>query len=225
MNITILSGFGQEPKTFENVFNNNTISLDYLQFYNFEDLITRDLKAYDNDVVIGWSLGGQVAVRLIDKGILKPKFLILVATPFQYIQNEINKIGIENHNFDSFKNVLRFDALEGLNFLADLSGTGDENKDDVILNMKGKHNENLVNWLDEFKCSCFNINFKNFPKTIYICGDSDAVIDCSQYKYFQERIEYFELKVIKNCGHAPHFSHKNEFLEIINDKYELLEKI
>lgn len=219
--ITILSGFGQEPKTFKNVFTNkDVIALNYLENKNFEDLLTLDLKAYDNEVVIGWSLGGQVAIRLIEKQILKPKLLILIATPFQYVQNETNKIGVMPSNFESFKNVLNFDAIEALKYLAYLSAGGDENSDDVILNMNNnKPNENLVNWLDELKdFSCFNISFKNFPKTIYICGDSDAVIDCSQYKYFRERIENFELKVIENCGHAPHFSHKNEFLNIINEK-------
>lgn len=218
--ITVISGFGQEPKTFKNVFTNkDTIALDYLQTKNFEDLLTLDLKAYDNEVVIGWSLGGQVAVRLIEKQILKPKLLILIATPFQYVQNKTNKIGVMPSNFESFKNVLNFDSIEALKYLAYLSAGGDENSDDVILNMNNdKPNDNLVNWLDELDFSCFNISFKNFPKTIYICGDSDAVIDCSQYKYFQERIENFELKVIENCGHAPHFSHKNDFLNIINEK-------
>lgn len=218
--ITVISGFGQEPKTFKNVFSNkDTIALNYLETKNFEDLLTLDLKAYDNEVVIGWSLGGQIAIRLIEKQILKPKLLILIATPFQYVQNETNKIGVMPSNFESFRNVLNFDSIEALKYLAYLSAGGDENSDDVILNMVNKPNENLINWLDQLKdFSCFDISFKNFPKTIYICGDSDAVIDSSQYKYFQERIENFELKVIKNCGHAPHFSHKNEFLNIINEK-------
>jgi len=218
--ITVISGFGQEPETFKNVFNNkDVIALKYLQTKNFEDLLSLDLKAYDNDVVIGWSLGGQVAVRLIEKQILKPKLLILIATPFQYVQNETNKIGVMQSNFESFRNVLNFDSIEALKYLAYLSAGGDENSDDVILNMNNKSNDNLVNWLDELKdFSCSNISFKNYPKTIYICGDSDAVIDCSQYEYFQERIENFELKVIKNCGHAPHFSHKEDFLNIINEE-------
>ena len=190
--ITILSGFGQEPKTFKNVFTNkDVIALDYLQTKNFEDLLTRDLKPYDNEVVIGWSLGGQVAIRLIEKQILKPKLLILIATPFQYVQNETNKIGVMPSNFESFRNVLNFDSIEALKYLAYLSAGGDENNNDVILNMNNnKTNENLINWLDQLKdFSCFNISFKNFPKTIYICGASDAVIDCLQYEYFQERIE------------------------------------
>ena len=218
---TILSGFGQEPETFKNIFNNkDVIALDYLQTKNFEDLLTRDLRAYDNDVVIAWSLGGQVAIRLIEKQILKPKLLILIATPFQFIQNEINKIGVEKHIFDSFKNVLRLDSIEALKHLAYLSAGNDENPDLVFENMKPIRNtSNLNSWLQELKdFTCFDVDFTNFPKTVYICGDSDAVVDCSQYEYFQERIDNFELQKIFNSGHAPHFSHRNEFLKIINEK-------
>jgi pimeloyl-ACP methyl ester carboxylesterase len=219
--ITILSGFGQEPETLKKVFNNkDVIALDYLQNKNFEDLLTQDLKAYDNKVVVGWSLGGQVAIRLIEKQILKPKLLILIATPFQYVQNENNKIGIERHNFDSFKNVLRLDVIEALKYLAFLSAGKDENPTAVIENMEPiKNISNLESWFQELKdFTCFDVDFKNFPKTIYVCGDGDAVVNCSQYKYFNERIADFELQIISNSGHAPHFSHKNEFLNIINEK-------
>ena len=219
--ITILSGFGQEPETLKKVFNNkDVIALDYLQTKNFEDLLTQDLTAYDNEVVIGWSLGGQVAIRLIEKQILKPKLLILIATPFQFIQNEINKVGVLREIFESFENILIFDKIEALNQLAYLSAGNDENSDLVFENMKPiKNTSNLNSWLQELKdFNCFNVDFKNFPKTIYVCGDSDAVVDCSQYEYFHERIDNFELQIMFNCGHAPHFSHKNEFLNIINEK-------
>ena len=105
--ITILSGFGQEPQTFKNVFSNkDVITLDYLQNKNFEDLLTQDLKAYDNEVVIGWSLGGQVAIRLIEKQILKPKLLILIATPFQFVEDDKNEVGMPLELFNQFQNVL-----------------------------------------------------------------------------------------------------------------------
>ena len=219
--ITILSGFGQEPQTFKNVFSNkDVIALDYLQNKNFEDLLTRDLKAYDNEIVIGWSLGGQVAIRLIEKQILKPKLLILIATPFQFVQNDKNNTGVEKEDFESFKINLALNPKQALQYLACMGANNDNNSVETIKNMSGLENvENLSNWFQELKdFSCFDIDFKNFPKTVYICGDSDAVVDISQYKYFNERIADFELQIMFNCGHAPHFSHKNEFLNIINEK-------
>ena len=219
--ITILSGFGQEPQTFKNVFSNkDVIAFDYFQTKNFENLLTRDLTAYDNEVVIGWSLGGQVAIRLIEKQILKSKLLILIATPFQFVRNNKNNTGVNKEDFESFKINLALNPKQTLQYLACMSGNSDENSAETIKNMEGINNvENLSNWFQELKdFTCFDIDFKNFPKTVYICGDSDAVVDISQYKYFQERIADFELQIMFNCGHAPHFSHKNEFLNIINEK-------
>ena len=221
--ITVISGFGQEPQTFKNVFNNkDVIALDYLQNKNFEDLLTSDLKAYDNEVVIGWSLGGQVAIRLIEKQILKPKLLILIATPFQFVEDDKNEVGMPSQSFNQFQNFLDENPTKALAYLGHLTSLGDKNPEDVLKNMVAIENtDNLNSWLKELKdFNCFNVDFKNFPKTVYICGDGDAVVNSKQYTYFyfNERLGDFEMKLIFSCGHAPHFSHKNEFLNIINEK-------
>lgn len=222
--ITILSGFGQEPETLQNVFKNkDIIALNYLETKNFEDLLSLDLKAYDNEVVIGWSLGGQVAIRLIEKQILKPKLLILIATPFQFVEDDKNEVGMPLELFNQFQNVLDENPEQALAYLGHLTSLGDKNPEDVLKNMVNvKNTDNLYSWLKELKdFSCFNVDFKNFPKTIYICGDGDAVVNYKQNKYFSERIKDFEMQMIFSCGHAPHFSHKNEFLNIINLKLDI----
>ena len=66
--------------------------------------------------------------------------------------------------------------------------------------------------------NCFSVDFTNFPKTIYICGSGDMVVDHLQYKLFLKQIKDFELQIMFTCGHAPHFSHQNDFLNIINEK-------
>ena len=219
--ITIISGFGQEPQTFKNVFNNkDVIALDYLQNKNFEDLLTSDLTAYNNEIVIGWSLGGQVAIRLIEKQILKPKLLILIATPFQFVEDDKNEVGMPLELFNQFQYVLNDKPKHALGYLEHLTSLGDKNPEDVLKNMIAIENtDNLNSWLKELKdFNCFNVDFKNFPKTIYICGDGDAVVNSKQYEYFNERLGDFKMQMIFSCGHAPHFSHKNEFLNIINEK-------
>ena len=215
--ITVISGFGQEPKALQNVFTNkDTIGLNYLETKNFEDLLTRDLKPYDNEVVIGWSLGGQVAVRLIEKQILKPKLLILIATPFQFVQDK--------ETFKQFEYVLDENPEQAMAYLANLSTYNDNNPEDVLKNMASIENtDNLYSWLKELEFSCFDVDFKDFPKTIYIWGEGDAVVNnhqryTLQYKYFANKISDFKVEIIKNCGHAPHFSHKEDFLNIINEK-------
>ena len=218
--ITVISGFGQEPETFKKIFTNkDVIALDYLQTKNFEDLLTRDLKTYDNEVVIGWSLGGQVAIRLIEKQILKPKLLILIATPFQFVQDDKNNIGMSKELFNQFQNVLDENPEHALAYLTNLTALNDKNPEDVLKNMVAVENtNNLYYWLKELKFNCFNVNFTNFPKTVYICGSGDMVVSHLQYKLFLKQIKDFEMQIMFNCGHAPHFSHKNEFLNIINEK-------
>ena len=194
--ITILSGFGQEPETLKNVFNNkDVIALDYLETKNFEDLLSRDLGVYDNEIVIGWSLGGQVAIRLIEKQILKPKLLILIATPFQFVEDDKNNVGMSKDLFNHFQYVLDEKPNHALEYLTNLTALNDKNPEDVLKNMVTVEN-NLYYWLKELKFNCFDVDFKNFPKTVYICGDGDAVVNSSQYKYFNKRIADFELQIM-----------------------------
>ena len=99
--ILCLSGWGQKFDSLEFIFNDQAFdpfsvsSLDYsrfddvAKFFEFvrerqfsldeEDLQFGDsdeAKKFHPEILVGWSLGGQLAVRLIEKKILKPKLLI-----------------------------------------------------------------------------------------------------------------------------------------------------
>jgi pimeloyl-ACP methyl ester carboxylesterase len=65
--------------------------------------------------------------------------------------------------------------------------------------------------------SCFGVNFKKFPKTICFSGADDMVVSSRQTKLFAERIKDFELHIIENCGHAPHFSHMEEIEKVLKN--------
>jgi pimeloyl-ACP methyl ester carboxylesterase len=214
---TILSGFGQNPEILEEELfkKKETISLDYLQYKNFEDLTKRDLKIYDNEVVIGWSLGGQVACRLIEKGILKPKLLILIASPYSFKISQIK--------FFLFKILLFLSKKGALKYLAWESSLGDYFPEKVKENMQNfSGSKYLANWLEELNFDFKSSSFENFPETIYISGDNDKVVGTMEGYDFQLQIENkhkknFTKYRLKNCGHAPHFSHKEKVLRIINE--------
>jgi esterase/lipase len=199
MKTTILSGFGQNPEILKKLFKGeNQISLDYLQAKNFEDLTKRDLKIYDNEIVIGWSLGGQVACRLIEKGILKPKLLILIATPFKLPSD---------FKFKLFKVLLFLSKKTALSYLIYKSSQGDSNAKEVKEKMKNFSNsKNLINWSNELKFDLNELSFENFPQTLYIAGENDKVVDSSQAYFFKDKIKNIKLNSFEGRGHAPHFS-------------------
>jgi pimeloyl-ACP methyl ester carboxylesterase len=223
--ILYLNGWGQEPKTLENAFKEifkdaEFETHDYVISSNFGDGITprnyEGCKEYD--ITIAWSLGTHCAINLIQKKLLKTKLLILIAPIFQFVENETNKVGMPKEMFDGFLSNFNKHPEATMQYLVAMSASGDENSNLVFdkmktqdLNLRIYGLEQQLLELKEF--SCFDVNFKKFPKTICFSGANDAVVASSQAKLFAEKIKDFELHIIENCGHAPHFSHMEEIKE------------
>jgi pimeloyl-ACP methyl ester carboxylesterase len=178
----------------------------------------------DYDIVIGWSYGSQQAIKLIKSGFLKTKLLILIAPIFQFVENETNKVGMSKDMFDGFLANFKEYPEPTMQALIQMSASGDENANLVLEKMKIQDLNVLSCYaleqqlleLKEF--SCFDVNFKKFPKTICFSGANDHVVANSQTKLFAEKIKDFELHIIENCGHAPHFSHMEEIKEVLNGR-------
>jgi pimeloyl-ACP methyl ester carboxylesterase len=211
--ILCLNGWGQEPKTLENAFkevfkDDDIFSIDYLDTY---------------DVVIGWSYGSQLAIKKIEAGFLRTKLLILIAPIFQFVINETNKVGMPKEMFDYFLVGFKNDPEATIRQLIKMSASCDKNADLVFDKMKIQDLnvlscyalEQQLLHLKDF--SCFDVNFKKFPKTICFTGAKDTVVASSQAKLFAERIKDFELHIIENCGHAPHFSHIKEIEKVLKN--------
>lgn len=216
--ILCLNGWGQEPKTLENAFKEVFKDADF----ETVDYITRigDCiypKDYEGckqyDIVIAWSLGTHCAINLIQKKLLKTKLLILIAPIFQFVENKTNKVGMPEKIFNGFLNSFKDDPKAITQQLVEMGASGDKNANLVLEKMKIRNLNVLSNYhleqelLNLKSFSCFDVNFKKFPKTICFSGANDAVVPSCQTKLFAERIKDFELHIIENCGHAPHFSH------------------
>jgi pimeloyl-ACP methyl ester carboxylesterase len=207
--ILCLNGWGQEPKTLENAFK---------EVFKDDDISTIDyLDTYD--VVIGWSYGSQLAIKKIETGFLRTKLLILIAPIFQFVENETNKVGITKNMFDGFLAGFNNNPEATMQALVQMSAIGDENANLVLKKMKTQDLNVLSCYALEKQLlrlkdfSCFDVNFKKFPKTICFSGRKDTVVASCQTKLFAERIKDFELHIIENCGHAPHFSHMEKIKE------------
>lgn len=167
------------------------------------------------EIVIGWSLGGQLAVRLVSDGALKPKLLVLLAAPFQFVADKNVPSGMNSLAFLAFKNAFSLIPTSTLKRFALMIGHNDSNMKKIVEDI-GIDQENIVawnKWLDEIKdFSCQKFDFKNFPRTLIIHGDGDTVVNVQQGKLFNEKIKNSRLEIIQLSGHAPHL-HDAEFVK------------
>ena len=214
-----LTGFGQSDKQFLDLFDSkftgDNISFKYHSYKNYDDLKKNVIKKHYKGIV-GWSLGGQIACRLLADKLITADHLLLISTPFQFV----GKYGLNDLVFNSFKLQLMQDFDTALNFLINKihSSIKLEPNFDTALNflinkidssVKLEPNEdksNLLSWLDELgNFDCQTLDFSNFPTTIYLAGENDNIVSPKQIDLFRNKIADFADIIIKNCGHAPHY--------------------
>lgn len=223
--VLCISGWGQKFDSLESIFDPNFFvsSLDYSAFDDVEKFFSSI--NCDAEIVAGWSLGGQLAIRLIERKILAPKLLILIAPPFQMIKNSRIQAGMAKSTFDEFYKNFTTAPNQTLKQFAILTAMNDRNAKEIAktLDINEKNFANLAFWLKELeKFSCFNIDFSNMPRTLYFHGAGDMITHVSQAEYFQQRIKNFRLEIFKNCGHAPHLSDIERMRKIIFEEIDLL---
>lgn len=223
--ILSLSGWGQKSDSLESIFDSRPFEEFSIRSFDYSTLNSTDsffssIKSLklDPEILIGWSLGGQLAIRLIEKKIINPKLLILIAPPFQMVKDKNIQAGMSRDTFDVFYNNFVKAPGKTLKQFSILTAMNDKNASEIArtLDISDKNNKNLQFWLEELnRFSCFNVDFKNMPRTLFFHGAGDMITHISQSGYFQERIKDFRLEVFKNCGHAPHLNNIEKLRESI----------
>lgn len=232
--ILTLSGWGQKFDSLEKIFSDPVFdpffisSLDYSAFSDvekfFDSVAKKNLKP---EVLVGWSLGGQLAIRLIEKKIFSPKLLILIAPPFQMIKDSRIQAGMAKSTFDEFYKNFSDAPSQTLKQFAILTAMNDQNASEIAktLDINDKNFAQLKFWLKELsQFSCFDVDFSEMPRTLYFHGAGDMIVHTSQAEYFKNHIRNFRSEIFKNCGHAPHLSDPDRLRKIIFEEIDLLEK-
>ncbi len=229
--VNCLSGWGQKSDSLEIIFDGigdcySISSLDYLQFQNVEDFfLSTKIKSFKPEIVIGWSLGGQIALRLIEKKILSPQLLILISTPFQMIKDRMIQSGMSKNVFEEFYKNFSAAPSNAMKKFAILTAMNDRNFSQIAktLQIDNQHTSGLEFWLKELESfSCFDIDFSLIPRTLCFHGAGDKITHISQANYFKDRIANFRLETLTNCGHAPHLNDPQKIKNIILEEVENL---
>ena len=227
-NIFCFSGWAQHYQGLELLFqqkNCQLFSFNYSSFNSYQQFLENiNFPSNHPQIVIGWSLGGQIALRLIASKILQPKFLVLLAPPFQMVKNINISAGMPPETAKTFYENFAKSPLETLQQFSFLSSLNDSNSNEILNNLQIslENKQNWLMWLKElYSFSCFDLNFHNIPTTIYFHGENDAIINIAQAKYFQEKITDFHFYKMPNCGHAPHLNNPSFLSKIISKHCEI----
>ncbi len=221
-----LAGWAQNPSSLQTLFSSTSsshqiINFDYRKFPSVEDCFSelKNLKIKPR-IIVGWSLGAQIAARLIAEKIFNPEFLILISPPFQFVKSPRIAAAMPESSFNIFRENFAKNSYTTLERFSLLMMLGDPERARELaknLDFSEENYMNLIFWLDELgRFSCYDLDFSNFPKTIIFQGEGDMVVNVLQAKIFAEKISNSELKILANCGHCPHISNLSQIQKTIN---------
>ena len=204
MKTITLTGWGQPHDALAGVAP-NAMHIDYAHAADAQAAM--EMIAGENaDTIIGWSLGGQLAVRAIAAGLAAPKKLVLIATPYQFVA--MDAMGPETFQkfYTSYQRqpqrtlkkaweLLHYeDTLSG--YIADQLQLYDS---DTVLQ------KDWLLWLEILEnFSCDTLDFSAFPETLLIHGLQDKVVAHTQSQRMAKNINSSVFDFWDGCGHAPH---------------------
>jgi pimeloyl-[acyl-carrier protein] methyl ester esterase len=211
MSILALSGWGQ-PHDALSAIAPDALHFDYGRYETEDDALAAIAHAGRHaKTVIGWSLGGQLALRLIAQGMLKPQKLVLIAAPFQFVETASKPLGMKRDLHEKFRGNFISNPERTLNKSWELIIKDDRHEEKIRSRMQQQDKQTVLSrewlgWLDALeRFSCDNLDMGAVPPTLILHGEKDVVISPEQSLHFVQRLPKATLHMLPDCGHAPHW--------------------
>ena len=177
-----------------------------------------------HSILVGWSLGGMVAIKIAHSMQDKIKAIVLLASTPCFVSKHDWPHGIESTMIDDMAKRLDTEVDGVLQEFIGLTARGDISPRETIRELKLIHktnktdpgallhgmdvllNTDLRKELSELKC-----------RVIMLLGDRDQLVPRSTGDAAREILPSIHLNFIKATGHAPFISKKKETAEAINN--------
>lgn len=206
-----LSGWGQPHDALAEAFPDST-PVGYAHFPSMQQAleeIAETSKAHD--IVVGWSLGGRLAVQAILAGRMKPKKLVLIASAFQFSKSTELPLGIPRDQYEKFRGNYQRNALRTLDKGWELIVKGDKHAARIRSRFSDDAKQAMLahdwlRWLDELNgLTLHGVSLENMPQTLLLHGVNDVVVTPDQSQHYTSLLPQAKLVMLDDCGHAPHW--------------------
>lgn len=182
--------------------------------------------AGDWDVVMGWSLGGLAALEAVRSGLVRPRGLVLLATPPSFLARPTYAAGLAPAALDGFRAGLADDPVATLRRFYALQFRGDRAPRSLWAPAPARERSLaaeadpavLAAWLDVLAAADLTGDppALDLP-TLVVHGAEDAVVDPAAVDFFRACGPRVTGHIIDGAGHAPHIAHPEETGKRIDD--------
>lgn len=218
------SGWGQPVDALATLAGDNHQAVDYAACERIEAVaeLVSDQKP---ELAIGWSLGGQVLLRLVSMGAVQPQRMVLLATPYQFVADGQYPRAMSLAIFNAFRASMRQAPETALPRFLTLIAQGDSNRAAVRRQLSGEPEtiERWLSWLDELgRFSCAEISLESMPPTLVVHGQQDMVVAFEQGEKLASALLHASRLWLPDCAHAPHFHAPERILAAMESLFDVV---
>ncbi|RZG72901.1 hydrolase [Acinetobacter sp. WCHAc060025] len=234
--ILLITGWGGGTKllvSLKQALENKGHTVELINIFNALDdaeLQRQTEKAKDYDVIIGWSLGGQLATLLVDqisKQYQQHKVLITLASNPCFVASDTWQTAMPKATFQSFKQSFETDAIATLKKFGYMVCQGVESTKADFVKLQSLIQAQKIELLQDGLNLLENLNLVNILKNYtghqyHIFGKQDYLVSYKVLDNLQKLdAKFFEAELISGSHGLPVFQ-----VELITDKIcQYLQKI
>ena len=216
MSTLTLTGWQQRADALEAIAP-NARHLDYSACATPEELYAAIGEDNAFDTVIGWSLGGQLALKALEDGVITANHLLLLSTPWQLVQTREVMDATPPHTLQETVQSYRKNPEAVIDSFQPLLLMGDAQQKQLARAWLGDPPPVWpagLAWLKFLQTfSCARLRFDRLPARVSLVhGDADVVAPVTQVEYFRHRMPGADIYIMEGCAHAPHW-HDADWLE------------
>lgn len=176
-------------------------------------------------ILCGWSLGGQVAIKLalgLPKQINK---LVLVATTPSFIKREHWQWGMEETTVQLFMSNLEKQYVQTINRFFTLQMKGSCDSSTMLTQLRNNFFGSLKPNEQSLKAGLQILVTTDLREEVskltlpvlLIHGKNDVITDCEASEWMHQQLIDSKLDLYQRCGHAPFLSYPNQFVASLYD--------
>lgn len=187
------------------------------------DAVVRELPE-QRCVLVGWSLGGNIALRLAEKYPQRIKSLVLIASNPHFIATE-SWAGMQPQVLNQFMSNLQKNPTQALQRFISLQVQGKEDTKSSLIKIKASLQECALPTYDVLMSGLYILQTADLRRALknskcpvqMILGELDTLVPVRVGEQCQLLQPNMALHVIAGAGHIPFIAEQQEFLALMQD--------
>lgn len=175
--------------------------------------------------LVGWSWGGQLALRLAELAPQRLEKLVLIATPPCFVQRPDWPHAVAGEVFAQFATGLEQDATAALRRFIALQAQGEAQARQVVRQLRAAVEAHGAPHLAALRAGLADLLQRDMRPAVQHCqapalvlqGSDDALVTVAAAQWLAVNLPAAQLQLFAACGHAPFASRPEAFIQAVTE--------